>query len=132
MRKKVFILIYILFGASQAYSQYSESITVDTAGIYKINAQYKTPPKFPGDINAWLAKSFNSSGKGEGEAFVSFVIGTDGTISSIIKMGGGTVGGNVDNAAVQIVKAMPRWKPARDSTGKAVNANYKLGFVFGR
>jgi periplasmic protein TonB len=130
--KKIFILFCLLFGSLHAYSQYSESITVDTTGIYKINALYKTPPKFPGDINAWLAKSFNSSGKGEGEAFVSFVIGTDGTISTIRKIGGGTIGGNVENAAVQIVKAMPRWKPARDANGKPVNASYRLGFIFGR
>lgn len=130
--KKIIILFSILFLAVNAYSQYSSTITVDTAGIYKINALYKTPPKFPGDMNAWLAKSFNSSGHGEGEGFVSFVIETDGTITTIRKMGGGTLGGNVENASVQIVKAMPRWKPARDASGKPVAANYKLGFVFGR
>lgn len=130
--KKIFTLLCIVFGSIHVYSQYTESITVDTTGIYKINALYKTPPQFPGDINKWLAKSFNSKGTGQGEAFVSFVIGTDGTISTIRKMGGGTLGGNVDNSAVQIVKAMPRWKPARDASGKPVNANYTLGFIFGR
>ena len=126
--KKIFILVCILFGTMSLYSQ---SITVDTTGVAAINALYQTPPQFPTDMGAWLAKSFLSKGTGEGEGVVSFVIEKDGTVSTIRPMGGGTLGGNVENASVQIVKAMPRWKPAMQN-GKAVSANYKLGFIFSR
>ncbi len=125
--KKIFVLLFILFGVVNLYSQ---TITVDTTGVYKINALYQTPPQFPGDINAWLAKSFASNGQAEGKAYISFVIGTDGTISTIRLMGGGTFGGNFGSQAEKIVEAMPKWKPAMQN-GKPVSANYKLGFVFG-
>lgn len=125
--KKIFIILFILIGAVNLYSQ---TITVDTTGVYKINALYQTPPKFKGDINAWLAKSFASNGHAEGTAYVSFIIETDGTISTVRKMGGGHVGGNLSEQAVKIVKAMPKWKPAMQN-GKPVSANYSLGIVFG-
>lgn len=125
--KKYFVLLCILSGAVKLYSQ---TITVDTTGVYKINALYQTPPRFPGNMNEWLAKSFVSNGQGEGTAYVSFVIEKDGIISTIRTMGGGTLGGNLESQAVKIVRAMPRWKPAMQN-GKPVSANYKLGFVFG-
>jgi periplasmic protein TonB len=125
--KKIFILLCILFGAANLYSQ---TITVDTTGVYKINDLYQTPPKFPGDINEWLAKSFTSNGQAEGSAYVSFVIESNGTISSIRLMGGGSVTGNFGEQAIKIVQAMPKWKAAMQD-GKPISANYKLGFVFG-
>jgi hypothetical protein len=125
--KKIFLLLFVLPGTANVFSQ---AITVDTTGIYKINAQFQTPPKFPEDMNAWLAKNFTSNGQAEGTAYVSFIIGTDGTISTIQIMGGGTPWGNFGQQAVKIIRAMPKWKPAMQD-GKPVSANYKLGFVFG-
>jgi Gram-negative bacterial TonB protein C-terminal len=125
--KKIIVSLLVVFGSSNLYSQ---TITVDTTGVYKINAQFQTPPKFPGDMNEWLAKSVTSNGQAEGTAYVSFVIGTDGTISTIRMMGGGTPWGNFGEQAVKIVQSMPRWKPAMQN-GKPISANYELGFVFG-
>jgi hypothetical protein len=125
--KTIFVWVFVLSATAKLFSQ---AITVDTTGIYKINALYQTPPKFPGDINAWLAKSFASNGQAEGSAYVSFVIGTDGTISEIRLMGGGSVTGNFGQQAIKIINEMPRWKPAMQD-GKPVSAKYKLGFIFG-
>jgi TonB family protein len=127
--KKIFIFLSILFATANMYSQ---NIRVDTTGIYKINAFYPTPPKFPGDINEWLAKNINSNGQAEGEAFVSFVIETDGRISGINILRSYPPGHNFENSAIQIVRSMPKWKPALDANRKPITANYSLGFRFGR
>jgi hypothetical protein len=125
---KKYLFIFLLFATVKLFSQ---SITVDTTGIYKVSALYQTPPKFPGDINEWLAKSFASNGQADGTAYVSFIIESDGRISTIRKLGGGSVIGNFGDQAVKIVAAMPKWKPAMQN-GKPISAAYKLGFVFGR
>lgn len=124
--KRIVILLSVLFGAVNLYSQ---NITVDTAGIYKINALYQTPPQFPVDMNTWIDNNIGSNGQEEGEVHVSFVIEKDGTVSTIRLLNGVPEGSNMGGAALQIVRAMPRWKPATQN-GKPVAVNYSLGFIF--
>jgi len=126
--KHFFALLIIILGITNLYSQ---NITIDTSGITKLNAQYQVPPKFQGDINIWLAKNINSNGQAEGEAVVTFVIQSDGRITDIKLLRVDPMMNNgIGAAAVKILNAMPKWKPAMQD-GKPVMANYTLGFVFG-
>lgn len=125
--KHFFTLLNIILGITNLYSQ---NITIDTAGMAKLNAQYQVPPKFPGDINKWIANNINSNGQAEGEAYVTFVIQTDGRIADIKLLRVDPMMNNgIGAAAVKILYAMPKWKPAMED-GKPVMANYTLGFVF--
>jgi Gram-negative bacterial TonB protein C-terminal len=126
--KALLTLLIVFLGITNLHSQ---NITIDTAGIAKLNAQYQVPPKFPGDINKWIANNINSNGQAEGEAVVTFVIQTDGRITDIKLMRVDPMMNNgIGAAAEKILNAMPKWKPAMED-GKPVMANYTLGFLFG-
>lgn len=115
-----------------AANLYSQNITIDTTGLAKLNAQYQIPPKFPGNINSWLAKNIISNGQAEGEAYVSFVVQTDGRVVDIkiLRVDPPMMNNNLGQAALKIMYAMPKWSPAMQN-GKPIEATYSLGFIFG-
>ena len=63
----------------------------------------------------------------EGRVFVGFVIEKDGTVSSIRLLRG--IGYGCDEAAMDLVRKMPKWKPATQR-GKPVRVQYMLPFSF--
>lgn len=63
----------------------------------------------------------------EGMVWVRFVVKKDGTISNVKLLR--DIGGGCGQAAVEMVKSMPRWKPATQS-GKPVNCEFILPVNF--
>ena len=92
-------------------------------------------PEFPGGFKALqdfietnLAYPQEAKDAGiEGRVFVGFVIEKDGSISSIKLLRG--IGYDCDEAAMDVVRKMPRWKPATQR-GKPVRVQYQLPFNF--
>ena len=63
----------------------------------------------------------------EGKVFVSFIVEIDGSVSSIKLLRG--IGYGCDEAAMDVVRKMPKWKPATQR-GKPVRVQYQLPFNF--
>lgn len=63
----------------------------------------------------------------EGRVFVGFIVEKDGSLSSIQLLRG--IGYGCDEAAMDVVRKMPRWKPATQR-GKPVRVQYQLPFNF--
>lgn len=84
------------------------------------------------DLNEFLARNINypemakANGQ-EGKVIVQFVVGRDGKISDveILKKGGW----GFDEAALEVVKKMPAWKPAKQN-GKPVPLRMTLPIKF--
>ena len=64
----------------------------------------------------------------QGKAFVGFIVGNDGSVSSvkIVKSSGHE---QLDAEAVRVVSEMPKWQPGRQR-GEAVNVRYTLPIIF--
>lgn len=87
---------------------------------------------FNGEIGEWLGRNLNypemaKANSQEGKVIVQFVIERDGTLTDIevIKKGGW----GFDEAALEVVKKMPPWKPAKQN-GKPVRLRYTLPIKF--
>ncbi len=141
----------MLFGFSQTIPSNSDSVLID--GIkYKTHKVGKatfiiknsgdtlyliveTMPKFPGGEKAMFeflganvkyppeAKANNINGK----IYISFVISKEGNIEGIKVLRG--VHSILDNEAIRVVKAMPKWIPGTQE-GKPVNVSYNLPINF--
>ncbi len=92
-------------------------------------------PEYPGGfeamsdfINANLEYPHEAKDAGiEGRVFVSFVVEKDGSVSSIKLLRG--IGYGCDEAAMEVVRKMPKWKPATQK-GKPVRVQYQIPFTF--
>lgn len=92
-------------------------------------------PEFPGGTAA-LMKYLSENVKYpaiaqehgiQGRVYVSFVVGKDGSIRDV--QVGRSVDPALDNEAIRVVKAMPKWNPGQQR-GKAVNVKYMLPVNF--
>ena len=62
-----------------------------------------------------------------GRVFVSFIVEKDGSVSNVdVKRG---IGGGSDEAAVRVIKALPKWKPGK-MKGKPVRVSYMMPITF--
>ena len=92
-------------------------------------------PKFPGGDSAlYMYLCMNLSypdmareNKIEGRVFISFTVEKDGSVSNVRLLR--DIGGGCGQAAVEVVKNMPRWEPGRQS-GKAVRTQFTLPIDF--
>lgn len=92
-------------------------------------------PEYPGGMQAMMnfigenvkypedAMEKNISGK----VFVSFVVEKDGSVSEAKVVKG--VCESIDNEAIRVVNAMPKWTPGK-MDGKNVRVKYTLPFTF--
>lgn len=102
------------------------------------NKIYDAPevmPEYPGGMQAMMsfigenvkypedAMEKNISGK----VFVSFVVEKDGSVSEAKVVKG--VCESIDNEALRVVNAMPKWTPGK-MDGKNVRVKYTLPFTF--
>lgn len=102
------------------------------------NNIYDTPevmPEYPGGMQAMMnflgenvkypedAMEKNISGK----VYVSFVVEKDGSVSEAKVVKG--VCESIDNEALRVVNAMPKWTPGK-MDGKNVRVKYTLPFTF--
>ena len=93
-------------------------------------------PEYPGGVRAMYdfmadnikyteeAKEKNVSGK----VFVTFTVGSSGKIRDVELLKG--IGFGLDEEALRVVKAMPRWQPGRQS-GENVAVKYVMPIQFG-
>jgi len=92
-------------------------------------------PEFPGGLDSLMtyvarnvrypedAMNNNQSGR----VFVTFVVEKDGRVTEVAIAKG--VCESLDNEALRVVKAMPRWKPGRQD-GQPVRVSFKLPIMF--
>lgn len=91
-----------------------------------IYTQVEQPPEFPGDLGMYFRNSVVYPRKAveegtEGVVYVTFVITESGTIEDVkIKA---SESEDLDAEAIRVIKAMPKWKPARQG-GKDVAVYY--------
>ncbi len=98
---------------------------------YNIDIQ----PEFVGGRDAfinYLQKSLKypnqaSQAGVEGKVFLQFTIEPDGSLSNVGVSKG--IGFGCDEEALRVVKAMPKWKPGKQS-GRAVRVKFNLPIVF--
>jgi protein TonB len=91
--------------------------------------------EFPGGLDsmyAYIHKNLKypelAKEKGiEGRVFVSFIIEKDGSISNVKILRG--IGGGCEEAAVEMIKNMPKWKPGKQR-GKPVRFQFTLPIKF--
>ena len=92
-------------------------------------------PEFPGGIPA-LMKFLGQNVKyptdardarKEGRVIAQFVVTTDGSIADVKVIRG--IYPSLDQEAIRVIKAMPKWKPATEK-GKPVNVRYTLPVMF--
>lgn len=62
-----------------------------------------------------------------GRVFVSFVVNTDGSIQDVAVLKG--LGFGTDEEAIRVIKAMPKWRPGKQS-GRPVRVKYNLPINF--
>lgn len=92
-------------------------------------------PEFPGGVNAMMDylrgnlkyPESAKKNKQEGRVFIGFVVEKDGSVTNVNVLRG--VCEELDNEAVKVVKAMPRWTPGMNE-GKPVRVQYTLPIVF--
>lgn len=92
-------------------------------------------PEFPGGVDAlmdYLRGNLKypesaKNNKQEGRVFIGFVVEKDGNVTNISVLRG--VCEDLDNEAIRVVKAMPKWNPGMKD-GKSVRVQYTLPIVF--
>lgn len=120
----------------------------ETAGPTKVEAAVEAAPKeeqiftvveqnpeFPGGMSAlgqFLSKNIRyppaaSRANVSGRVFVSFVVNTDGSIQDVQVLKG--LGFGTDEEAMRVVRAMPKWRPGKQS-GRPVRVKYNLPINF--
>lgn len=92
-------------------------------------------PEFTGGMAAlgqYLSKNIRYPAAAQranvsGRVFVSFVVNTDGSIQDVQVLKG--LGFGTDEEAVRVVKAMPKWRPGKQS-GRPVRVKFNLPINF--
>ena len=133
MRKTALLIITLLLGGSVAMAQNNGTATVG-GEIYTVVEQ---SPEFPGGEDAliqWLGTHVQyptaAKEKGvEGAIFVTFVVEKDGSISDVKVINTKPETAALEQEAVRVVRAMPKWKAGK-SRGKKVRVQFNLPIVF--
>lgn len=108
---------------------------IDEEEIDEVFVIVENQPEFPGGDSALfmficMNLSYPAQARDnwlEGLVWVRFVVKKDGTIGNVKLLR--DIGGGCGQAAVEMVKSMPRWKPATQS-GKPVNCEFILPVKF--
>ena len=111
--------------------QEEKKVSVDDEVFVVVEEQ----AEFPGGLDsmyAYIQKNLvypeKAKAEGiEGRVFVQFVIEKDGSISNILVKR--AIGGGCEEAAVEIIKNMPKWKPGKQR-GKPVRFQFTLPIKF--
>ncbi|MCE7042260.1 energy transducer TonB [Dyadobacter sp. CY312] len=101
----------------------------------KVFTVVEQQPEFPGgtsEMYKYLGKNIKypsaaSRANVSGRVFMSFVVNVDGSIQDVQVLKG--LGFGCDEEAIRVVKAMPKWKPGKQS-GRAVRVKYNLPINF--
>jgi TonB family protein len=115
--------------------QINKSTTITFDGEEEVFVVVEEPPRFPGGDSAlYMYLCMNLSypdaareNKIEGMVVVLFVVEKDGSVSNVRVLR--DIGGGCGEAAVEVVKNMPRWEPGRQA-GKAIRTQFSLPLKF--
>lgn len=129
--KRLALLLSAIFLTNMAFCQEEKKVSVDDEVFVIVEEQ----AEFPGGMEAmyaYIQKNLvypeKAKEKGiEGRVFVSFIIEKDGSISNVKILRG--IGGGCDEAAMEMVKNMPKWKPGKQK-GKPVRYQFTLPIKF--
>ncbi len=108
---------------------------VEDTGEGEIFQVVEEMPEFPGGMEAlltYLSKnikypSMAQDNNIQGRVIVEFVVNKDGTIvDPVVKR---SVDPSLDNEAMRVIKAMPKWKPGKQR-GKPVRVRYTVPVLF--
>lgn len=138
MKKNFLYVVMTLFaltgclGCSETAKETEPTMVLETKGAIDVA---EVMPEFPGGMKAllgFLGKNITypkeSQEKGEqGRVVCRFVIAKDGTITDVEVVRG--VSEALDNEAIRVIKAMPKWEPGMDK-GKPVAVKYTLPVQF--
>ena len=125
--KYLLIFCLSLLGFTNAFSQTNTQNDDD-----KVFMVVQTKPKFPGDINKYLADNtqYPADAKKnniQGTVFVSFIVEKDGSVSSVKILRG--VASSIDKEAIRVITAMPKWTPGMQN-GHTVRVAYNVPLRF--
>ncbi len=129
MKKLLFLSAFLCTLSFGAFAQ--SEVSVDDEVFVVVEEQ----AEFPGGMDsmyAYIGENLKypelAKEKGiEGRVFVSFIIEKDGSISNVKILRG--IGGGCEEAAVEMIKNMPRWKPGKQR-GKPVRFQFTLPIKF--
>ena len=129
--KRLALLLSAIFLTNMAFCQEEKKVSVDDEVFVVVEEQ----AEFPGGMDsmyAYIQKNLKypeaAEEKGiEGRVFVSFIIERDGSITNVKCLRG--IGGGCDEAAMEVVKNMPKWQPAKQR-GKEVRCQFNLPIRF--
>ncbi len=129
MKKLLFLSAFLCTLSFGAFAQ--EEVKVEEEVFVVVEEQ----AEFPGGLDsmyAYIVKNLKypeaAKEKGiEGRVFVQFVIEKDGSISNVKILRG--IGGGCEEAAVEMIKNMPKWKPGKQR-GKPVRCQFNLPIKF--
>ncbi|GHT38385.1 hypothetical protein FACS189435_4700 [Bacteroidia bacterium] len=139
MNKRLFIpLLSGLFLAFPAGAQETGACAVDTANVStngnrEIFTVVEEWPQFPGGVKELmkfihtLTYPVIAENPIQGRVVVRFVVNEDGSLSDIEVIR--SLDSNLDNEAVRVVKAMPKWIPGKQG-GVNVAVKYILPVTF--
>lgn len=119
----------------QAKSQITSAVIIGDTNEEEIFVVVEVMPKFPGGDSAlYMYLCMNLSypdvareNKIEGYVYLTFTVEKDGSISNILVLR--DIGGGCGEAAVEVVKNMPRWEPGHQR-GVAVRTQFTLPIHF--
>lgn len=129
--KRLALLLSAIFLTNMAFCQEEKKVSGDDEVFVVVEEQ----AEFPGGMEAmyaYIQKNLvypeKAKAKGiEGRVFVQFVIEKDGSISNILIKRG--IGGGCEEAVVEMIKNMPKWKPGKQK-GKPVRCQFTLPINF--
>lgn len=129
--KRFLLLLSAILLTNMAFCQEEKKVSVDDEVFVVVEEQ----AEFPGGLDsmyAYIVKNLKypelAKEKGiEGRVFVSFIIEKDGSISNVKILRG--IGGGCEEAAVEMIKNMPKWKPGKQR-GKPVRFQFTLPIKF--
>ena len=122
--------------APEAVAAPSKGVVVEAAPEpEKIFTVVEQQPEFQGgasEMYKYLSKNIKypsaaSRANVSGRVFMSFVVNVDGSITDVSVLKG--LGFGCDEEAIRVVKAMPKWKPGKQS-GRAVRVKFNLPINF--
>lgn len=129
--KRFLLLLSAILLTNMAFCQEEKKVSGDEPVFVVVEEQ----AEFPGGLDsmyAYIQKNLKypelAKEKGiEGRVFVQFVIEKDGSISNVKILRG--IGGGCEEAAVEMIKNMPKWKPGKQR-GKPVRFQFVLPIKF--
>ena len=132
MRGTVHSLLLLLVVLSASITLHAQT---DTGYAEKrLIHELTTQPKFPGNVNEYLARKIRYPGAARensvvGKVYVRFLIDEYGNVTDATLPYTRRLGAGLEDEALRVVKTMPAWQPATYK-GKSVRVVYTLPVHF--